>query len=455
MYNNSMRRFDLEEDSKNKKEDEVEESRQEEPEEGTKDEGVEKSTNKDKTTKDRDWNEESSAKKGGLFSGLSFSYLLIIIVVVLVTTLIMNSGNNNGGTGNNTSEVQNTELSAGSAASDFDKMSVTYKGAYVVDGVEATIGSGTYESSEDDEVVFLVINGGSLVIDGDVTIKKTGSSDFDGRGDKYSFYGVNSAIVVVGDGSSATINGATIETSVAGANAVVATNGGAVGISDAKISTTKDSSRGLHATYGGTIEASGVTIDTKGQSCAALATDRGTGSVSATDMKLTTAGAGSPLIYSTGKITVSDSEGTATGAQIAVVEGKNSIELEDCEFKANGNGNRGSVDNAGVMIYQSMSGDASEGTGVFTADDCDFEILSDSDVYDETPFFFVTNTEAKIKLSDTKISFSDSKELILAQGTSEWGRSGQNGGKVTVSLSNVTATNTMVEEDSISDVSKE
>lgn len=451
-----MRRFDLEEDSKNKKEEEMEESRQEELEEDIKDEEAEKSTNKDKTTQNRDWNEESSAKKGGLFSGLSFSYLLVIIVVVLVTTLIMNSGNNNGGTGDNySSEVQNSELSAGSVASEFDRVAVTYKGAYVVDGVEATIGSGVYESSKDDEVVFLVINGGSLVIDGDVTIKKTGSSDFDGRGDLYSFYGVNSAIVVVGDGSSATINGAKIETSVAGANAVVATNGGAVGISDTKISTTKDSSRGLHATYGGTIEASGVTIDTKGQSCAALATDRGAGSVSATDMKLSTAGAGSPLVYSTGKITVSDSEGTATGAQIAVVEGKNSVELEDCVFKANGNGNRGSVDNAGVMIYQSMSGDASEGTGTFTADDCDFEILSDSDVYDETPFFFVTNTEAKIKLSDTKISFSDSRELILAQGTSEWGRSGQNGGKVTVSLSNVTATNTMVEEDSISDVSKE
>ena len=158
------------------------------------------------------------------------------------------------------------------------------------------------------------------------------------------------------------------------------------------------------------------------------------------------------MIYSTGSITVSNSTGTATGAQIAVVEGKNSISLQGCEFSANGNGNRGSVDNAGVMIYQSMSGDASVGTGSFTATDSTLAVLSSSSVYDSTPFFFITNTEATIDLTDVEISFSSASKFISAVGTSEWGRSGSNGGKVTVDLTNITATNTEVSADAISSV---
>jgi hypothetical protein len=349
-------------------------------------------------------------------------------------------------------ETKNTELSSGGVVTEIDGKSVEYTGAYVVDGIEATISSGTYESTKDDEVVFLVINGGSLVIDGDVTINKTGSENFQGRGDEYSFYGTNSAIVVVGDGSSATINGAKINTSVSGANAVVATNGGMVGISDSSISTTKDNSRGLHATFKGAIEADTVTITTVGGSCATLATDRGEGTVIANNMTLSTEGAGSPLIYSTGAITVFDSTGVATGAQIAVVEGKNSITLEDCDFSTTGKGNRNDVDNAAIMIYQSMSGDAGVGTGTFTADDCKFTVLANSDVYNTTPFFFVTNTEATIKLTDVTADFYEDSYFVLAAGTDEWGRAGANGGKVTIDASNLTATNTTLGVDEISSV---
>ncbi len=351
-----------------------------------------------------------------------------------------------------TAVLDNTKLDPGTVTVTIDKKTVTYKGAYVVDGIEATIGSGEYESANDDEAVFLVINGGSLKIQGDVTISKTGSEDFAGRGDDYSFYGINSAIVVVGEGSSVSIDGAKISTSVSGANAVVATNGGEAVVMNSEIDTSMDGSRGLHATYGGSINADKVTIDTKGGSCAALATDRGEGTVVASNMKLSTAGAGSPLIYSTGSITVSNSTGTSTGAQIAVVEGKNSISLQGCDFSANGNGNRGSVDNAGVMIYQSMSGDASVGTGSFTATDSTLTVLSSSNVYDSTPFFFVTNTNATIDLTGTTISFNAVQKFILATSTNEWGRSGLNGGKVSITMSDVNATNTEVEVDSISSV---
>lgn len=395
----------------------------------------------------------------GMYVGIGVVVAVVIGVIVAVIVMNMkNDGVQDGGAGSTsvTETVvvgENTELASGSVTTTIGGKSITYSAAYIVDGIEATISSGIYESVGDDEVVFLVINGGSLKIDGDVTIDKTGSEDFAGRGDDYSFYGMNSAIVVVGEDSSVEIDGAKINTSVSGANAVVATDGATAVIKNSTIATTKDNSRGLHATYDGVINADDVNISTQGGSCAALATDRGAGTVVADNMTLSTAGAGSPLIYSTGKITVTNSTGTATGAQIAVVEGKNSINLQGCEFSANGNGNRNGVDNAGVMIYQSMSGDASMGTGSFTATDCTLMVLSSSGVYDATPFFFITNTDATIDLTGTTISFDVSEKFVSALGTSEWGKSGSNGGNVTVSLSDVNATNTEVEVDSISSVS--
>ncbi len=350
-------------------------------------------------------------------------------------------------------EVVNTDLTSGTVTTTIGGKSVTYSGAYVVDGVSATIDSGTYASTTDDQAVFLVINGGSLTITGDVAIKKSGSADFQGRGDNYSFYGTNSAVVVVGEGSTVSLDGVAITTDVSGANAVVATNGGKATVKNATIETSKDNSRGLHATYTGEIEAENVSIATQGGSSASLATDRGEGTVTASNMTLSTAGAGSPLIYSTGEITVSSSTGTATGAQIAVVEGKNSITLSDCEFSANGVGNRNNVDNAAVMIYQSMSGDAGVGTGTFTATNSKLMVLSSSSVYNTTPFFFVTNTNATISLSNVEANFSTEQKFISALGTDEWGKSGSNGGTVTVTAENLTATNTETNTDSISSVS--
>ena len=411
---------------------------------------------------------ESAARRSKdrkFFVGLSVSTVVLVAVIASVITTTMmqqNKDTSQAGTGSYAAAdedgegeiLENTELKSGSVTTTIDGKSVTYKAAYIVDGIEATIGSGTYESVNDNEAVFVVINGGALMIDGEVTINKNGSEDFQGRGDEYSFYGMNSAVVVVGEGSSVSISGGvTINTNVSGANAVVATNGGIAEVRETSIATTKDGSRGLHATYGGAINADSVNISTQGQSCAALATDRGEGTVVADNMTLTTAGAGSPLIYSTGKITVTNSTGTATGAQIAVVEGKNSINLQGCEFEANGNGNRGNVDNAGVMIYQSMSGDASMGTGSFTATDSTLTVLEASSVYDKTPFFFITNTNATIDLTGTTISFSGDEHFISALGTAEWGRSGNNGGKVNISISETTATNTEIEVDSISSVS--
>lgn len=306
--------------------------------------------------------------------------------------------------------------------------SVEAVGAYTVDGVEETL-DGEYSSSNSDESVILVKNGGDASLNG-ATITKTGGDS--SNTENSEFYGINAGILVT-EGSKATIYNCTISTNAKGSNAVFATGEDAkIYIKDSKITTTgSSSSRGLDATYGGYIEADNVVIKTQGGSCAALATDRGEGTVIARNSDLETNGSGSPVIYSTGDISIFDTVGVANGSQMVVIEGKNSATVQNSTLSCSGKGNRNDVDNCGIMIYQSMSGDADEGTGAFKGVDSTLEISSSSSYYKTAPFFFVTNTDAIINLENCIMKYG-SNLLLKIQGTSEWGTSGSNGGNVTL-----------------------
>ena len=286
-------------------------------------------------------------------------------------------------------------------------------------------------SSTSDQSVVYITSSGKTITDSTLT-KSSGDSS---NTEDSEFYGVNAAVLV--QGGEVSITGGTISTNAKGANALCATNNGKVTISGTTIESTGDSSaRGLHATYGGSITASDVTISSTGGSCATLATDRGEGTVSCTNCKLSTAGAGSPLIYSTGDITVSKTTGTSTGAQAVVVEGKNTATVKDSSnLKCNGIGNRNNVDQCGVMLYQSMSGDADDGTSTFICENSNLEIQSGSSVYSSAPMFFITNTDAFIKLNGCTFTYG-SGTFLSAKGTSEWGTSGNNGGDVILNLTN-------------------
>jgi len=104
-------------------------------------------------------------------------------------------------------------------------------------------------------------------------------------------------------------------------------------------------------------------------------------------------------------------------------------------LKCNGNPNRKDVDKCGVMLYQSMSGDAASGTSTFNCDKSTIEIQSSSSVYSSAPMFFITNTQAKINLEECTFKYG-SGVFLNAAGTSEWGNSGSNGGVVTLTLTN-------------------
>ena len=295
----------------------------------------------------------------------------------------------------------------------------------------------TVSSTTSDESAILVNNGSELKASG-LTIKKSGDTS---NTENSEFYGINSGILVEKN-SSTLIKNSVIKTTANGANAIFSTGEKSeITVKNTKISTTGDSSRGLDATYGGTINAEEVTINTQGQHCAAVATDRGEGTITATSSTLNTNGKGSPCIYSTGNITVSNSKGLATNSSCAVIEGKNSITLNSSKLTSYGLGRTDDgIDNCGVMIYQSMSGDADTGTGTFTSKNSTLTISKKSSAYKTSPMFFITNTNAVINLTNTTLNYGSNKLLIVSGNSGEWGTSGSNGGTVTLNANKQTLT---------------
>ena len=283
-------------------------------------------------------------------------------------------------------------------------------------------------SSNSDESAVYITQSGITITNSNITK----SGDIATNTEDGEFYGVNAAILVQGGGL--TMTGGNITTSGRGANSLVATNGGNVTISGTTIiSTGLSSARGLHATYGGIIKASKVNISSTGGSCANLATDRGEGTISCTECKLSTSGAGSPLIYSTGAISVINTTGTSNGAQAIVVEGKNSASIESSSLSCTAIPNNKN-DSCGVLIYQSMSGDADSGISSFTCKNSKLEILNSSNYSSTAPMFFVTNTAANINIENCNLNIPSGLLLKVSEG--DWGTTGSKGGSVTLNLTN-------------------
>lgn len=303
--------------------------------------------------------------------------------------------------------------------------------AIQIDNEEKTL-TGNYTATANDESIILVKNSGNLTLNNAVATKTAGDSS---NTENSEFYGINAGILVTAN-STANITNTQISTNAKGSNAVFSTGTDSkIYLTNTKINTTgAGSARGLDATYGGYIEADNATINTQGNSCATLATDRGEGTVIAKNSALTTNGVGSPIIYSTGDISIYNTKGTANNSQLVVIEGKNSATVDNSELKCSGKGNRNNVDNCGIMVYQSMSGDANQGTGTLNIKNSTLEINSDSNYYNTAPFFFITNTKGIINLQNSTLKYG-SNILMNIQGTNEWGHSGQNGGDVTLNTS--------------------
>lgn len=305
------------------------------------------------------------------------------------------------------------------------------------------ITSGTYTSSTKDENAMLV-NGTEANISG-ITVTKTGDSD---GGDSTSFYGTNSAILAK-SGANVTLKNITVTTDATGANGVFCYGGSAttnnsssdgttVTISDSKITTTKDNSGGIMTTGGGTMNASNLEINTAGTSSAAIRTDRGGGTVTVDGGTYTTTGQGSPAIYSTADITVSNATLTAIASEGIVIEGKNSVTIDNVNLTDTNNKLNGqSTTYKNIFLYQSMSGDAADGTAEFTA-------KNSTITTNKGDSFYITNTTATINLENNTIVNNDTTGNFLRAKTDSWGKSGSNGGNVTLNMTNQKATGNIV-----------
>lgn len=269
-------------------------------------------------------------------------------------------------------------------------------------------------------------------------VLKTGDSS----GDEADFYGENSAIFTTNKGTSNLTN-MVVDTNGAHANAVFSYGEGTtVNISDSYITTSGNCSGALMTTGGGTMNATNVTAETTGNSSATIRSDRGGGTVTVNGGNYKTSGKGSPTIYSTADITVNDSYLESTASQGVVVEGSNSVTLNNTNLTANNNtknSNKSEYYQA-VMLYQSMSGDASEGMS-------NFKMNGGSLNNANGDIFFVNNTTSTIELSNANITNNDAKGVFLRAAAAGWGNSGSNGGKVNLKSSNQMINGDMIVDD--------
>jgi len=303
-----------------------------------------------------------------------------------------------------------------------DSGSVSYSGATEINS-NTTLDGTSYASSNGSENALLV-SGGEVTIN-NISVEKTGDAD----GDNSDFYGTNAAVLAY-NGGILNINGGSVTTNGSHANAVFAYGEGTINISDVKIVTSSNNSGGVMVTGGGTLNATGLSVATSGNSSAAIRSDRGGGTMKISGGNYVTSGTGSPVIYSTADILVTGATLTAAASEGVVIEGKNSVTLTDTILTDTNNTLNGNSETyKNVFIYQSMSGDASEGTGNFTAKHSQLTTNQGDD-------FFITNTTAIINLTNNKFVNNDGAGIFLRAQSGKWGNSGSNGGDVTLNAEN-------------------
>ena len=362
-------------------------------------------------------------------------YVVIIIVLIVILGifwfLIINNTNSNNNRPSNGGQGMNNSSSISSSAS----KEITE---------DETLSSEEYTSSTKDENAILA-SGDINVNLSNITVSKTGDSS---GGDNTSFYGINSAILVKNK-ANVTIKNANITTDATGANGVFSYGGSAttnnsssdnttVNISDSIITTSKDNSGGIMTTGGGIMNATNLTITTSGTSSAAIRSDRGGGTVVVDKGTYKTTGKGSPAVYSTADITVKNATLIATASEGAIIEGKNSITFENVELTDTNNTLNGqSTTYKNIFLYQSMSGDASVGKAVFTSKDSTITT-------NKGDSFYVTNTTAEINLENNTIVNNDLEGNFLRIQKDSWGKTGSNGGIVTLNLTNQKANGNIV-----------
>lgn len=276
----------------------------------------------------------------------------------------------------------------------------------------------------------LRITGASVTLKNVEIMKEEGTSSSTESGD---FYGMNAALLATG-GARVTVEDSAVHSAALNGNGLFSYGKDTmISAKNVTITTEGSHSGGLQTTGGALTEAENVTVSTAGNSSAAIRSDRGGGTVLVKGGTFRTEGYGSPAVYSTARISIEGADLSASRSEGAVIEGKNSIALKNCRMEGNMaetrlmGGETIQEENVHtVMIYQSMSGDAEEGTSSFSME-------GGSLLSHKGDVFYVTNTDCTIQLDHVKIQNEDPEGALLRisgnSGSRGWGKAGANGGR--------------------------
>ena len=328
----------------------------------------------------------------------------------------------------NSEEIESIEILTGAGQPGGSATVETGTGAYNLKNGE-TLTDGTYSSANVDENAIRAENAITASLN-NVTVSKTEGAA--SNSDASSFYGLNAAVLAL---SNAVLNitGGNVTATAEGANGVFAYDGGTINIKDTVINVTGGNAGGIEVAGGGIMNASNLTVNSTVK--AAIRSDRGGGTMTVDGGTYATSGStGAPVVYSTADISVSNATLTANTSEAVVVEGFNSVTLNNCVVSGNMTGSNGSSnDNIhNVMLYQSMSGDASVGNSSFT-------MTGGALTSNNGDMFYITNTDANIQLDNVALTPVADTYLLLVSGNDAsrgWGTAGSNGGKCTFTTSN-------------------
>ncbi len=311
----------------------------------------------------------------------------------------------------------------------YAKTSLGIWGAYEQSGGDQSQSGATLRATDANQSAVWLTDSARLTLT-NPTVTTSGNTSSQ---DNSSFYGLNAGLLA--SAGTLTVSGGTVTTTGTGANGVFSTgSGAAVTLSNLTINCSADGAHAVMATQGATMTLTNVNMTTAGASSGAIATDRGGGTINVTGGTVTTSGMNSPGIYSTGAITVSGATIRATGAEAAVIEGSNSITLSDTTIS-------GQL-KRGVMLYQSMSGDASGSNSTFTMTGGTLAAAAG-------PLFYVTNATGNINLNGVGLTASSGTLVQAAAG--DWGTTGSNGGQAVLKATGQTMVGNLV-SDSISSI---
>ena len=299
---------------------------------------------------------------------------------------------------------------------------------------------GTVYTADQDDQSAVDVSGTESIVITDARILKTGGSA--SSADAASFRGVNSAVRVY-DQAALTISNSTIEATAQNATGVFAYDGGTINISDCTVTVTGGGAGGVQVAGGGSLYGSNLTVTSASK--AAIRSDRGGGTMVLDGGTYTSTGTnGCPAIYSTAEITVRNAECVSEQSRAVIIEGMNSVTLENVTIEGSDQSTKQGSIHANVLLYQSASGDAKEGTSVFS-------MTGGTMTSHSGAMFYCTNTASVINLNDAALNLSGDGSLLFVS-AGRWGKDGRNGGRCTLNAEHQTLTGSIT-VDSISTLS--